>query len=126
MNICTISGNLGRDAETRHTPSGKSVTSFSIANSIGWGQNKKDQWVRCTLWGERGEKLAQYLTKGKKVTVSGEVSLNDWEKDGVTKSNLEINVREVDLPARDNSQPQQQSRPAPTGTPGFDDTDIPF
>ena len=66
-------GNLGRDAETKFTPSGASVTRFSVATTRNWqdkasGEWKEDtNWTNVVLW--RAEKLSQYLTKGKRVRV---------------------------------------------------------
>lgn len=97
MNNCTFTGNLGKDAVTRYTQGGKSVTGFSLAVKTGWGDNEKTLWIDCSLWGERGEKLAQYLTKGTKACVSGEASL--FEADN-GKTYLKLNVRDIDLMGR--------------------------
>lgn len=98
MNVCVFSGNIGRDAEMRYTPNGKASASFSLAVTSGWGENKSTFWVRCQLWGARAEKLTQYLTKGKKVTVSGALNNREWtDKDGGKKMTLELTVNEIDL-----------------------------
>jgi single-strand DNA-binding protein len=89
MQSITIAGNIGKSAETKDTTSG-SVTSFSVAVN---GRGDNTTWYRCSLWGARGEKLAQYLTKGGKVTVSG--SLEATVYDG--KPDLKINVSDVTL-----------------------------
>lgn len=61
---------LGRDAELKTTTSGKAVCEFTGAYDIGYGDNKHPQWVKCSLWGDRGAKVAQYLTKGSQVVVT--------------------------------------------------------
>ena len=131
MNVFTFTGNLGSDAETRYTQGGKAVTNFSVPVTSGWGDNKTTTWIRCNLWGDRGEKLAKYLTKGKMVAVSGEFSAREWEKDGVTKTSCEVNVREVTLcgghdASQRSAEPQQAAQPAQGGGDDFGDTEIPF
>jgi single-strand DNA-binding protein len=98
MNVLTFSGNLGRDAELRATKNGDLLLQFSVAMNSGYGERKATTWVRCTLFGKRGESLKSYLTKGQQVVVSGEASLHEWTtEDGTTKSSLECKVNEVTL-----------------------------
>ena len=59
----------------------------------GWGDNKNTVWLDCSLWGDRGERVAQYITKGSQLGVSGE--LGTREHDG--KTYVTLNVREVTL-----------------------------
>ena len=89
MQSISIAGNIGKSAETRETSSGN-VTSFSVACN-----DRKDvtTWYRCSMWGTRGEKLAQYLTKGGKVSVSGSLEAGVYEG----KPDLKINVSDVTL-----------------------------
>ena len=89
MNNITIAGQLGRDAEVRYLPNGDPVCSFSVADSM--GRDKHTIWWRCSLFGKRGEALNQYLLKGTSVTVSGNVTEREYDKDGVKM--LEIDVR---------------------------------
>lgn len=98
MNLGVFAGRLGRDAEMRATTNGTAVANFSIAVDVGWGEQKHTLWVACAMFGERGEKLAPYLTKGKSVTVSGDVDLRTFQKrDGSTGAEILCNVREVTL-----------------------------
>ena len=98
MNVLTFSGNLGGDAEARATKNGTHVTQFSVAMNSGYGDHKKTSWVRCAMFGKRGESVAPYLLKGQQVVVSGEAQLNSWvNKDGVEKTSLECNVNDVTL-----------------------------
>lgn len=140
INNITITGNLARDAEQKSTAKGTAVLSFTVANTTGYGDNEKTNWFNCALFGKRAEGgLAQYMTKGKQVTVQGEVTLNEYEKDGVHKANLQLFVNDVKLQGgKQDGQaaPQQQSRPSQNGgqggaapSGGFDDFDtdeIPF
>lgn len=130
INNCTFTGRLGKDAETRFTPSQKAITSFSLAVDSGWGDNKKTTWIRCNGWGDRFVKLAEYLTKGSQIGVAGEISLNEWEGDNGKKTSLELNVREIELLGGkgEKSEPKQsgfRERAAPADD-GFEDSEIPF
>lgn len=82
MKTIVIAGNIGKDATTRTTQGSDKVTGWPVAVEERNGQEKRTLWFDCTLWGARGEKLAQYLTKGSKVSVAGELSTR--EHDGKT------------------------------------------
>jgi single-strand DNA-binding protein len=92
-----IAGRIGKDAETRTTQGGKSVTGFSVASDVGFGESKKTIWVDCTIWGDRGQKLCQYLKKGSPVTVIGEGGMREWESNGKHGASMTCNVREIEL-----------------------------
>jgi single-strand DNA-binding protein len=91
MNSLVIAGNIGQDAELRTNQNGKQAARFSVAVSN--GSNREPTWFDCSLWGERGAKLAQYLTKGTKVSVQGEVSAREYNG----KAYLQVFVRELTL-----------------------------
>lgn len=93
MKAIVIAGNVGRDAVIRTTQGGDRITGWSVAVEDGFGQNKRTLWFDCSWFGGRGEKLAQYLTKGSKVTVSGDFSTR--EHDG--KTYLQVRVNDVTL-----------------------------
>lgn len=91
-------GNLGRDAEVKSTRNGKMLCTFSIAVDSGWGDNKETYWITCNLWGDRGEKLSQYLTKGTQVVIRGRPSINKWEnKSGEAQANFQVDLDDVTL-----------------------------
>jgi single-strand DNA-binding protein len=129
MKNITIAGNIGKDAETRRTQSGDAVTSFSIAVEDRIPKEKGTIWFRCSLWGKRGESLAQYLTKGSKVAVSGELSIEVYEG----KTNRTVKVDQVTLLGGgqdDNVSRRDTARQAPAGygaggRPDLEDS-IPF
>ena len=97
LNVFTASGNIGKDCESRVTPAGKTIAQFSLPVKSGYGENEKTSWVTCKLFGVKAEKLPQYLTKGTKVTVSGEFVLEQWEKDGVKHSMPCVLVNALDF-----------------------------
>ena len=93
MKNVTIAGNIGKDAETRTTQGGDQVTGWSVAVEERNGQDKRTIWFDCSLWGKRGQALAQYLTKGSRVAVTGDLSTR--EHNG--KTYLTVRASEVTL-----------------------------
>ena len=87
-----IAGNIGADAVTR-VAGQTTVTGFNVAVEQRTKDGKKTQWVGCSMWGKRGETLAQYLTKGGKVVVSGELQTREHEG----KTYLDLNVHDLTL-----------------------------
>lgn len=132
MNVWNIAGRIGKDAVTRHTSSGNSVTGFSVAVDQRKGGEKTTLWVDCGMWGERGEKVAPYLLKGTTVAVSGEAGAREHEG----KVYMTLNVRELTLlGGKSEGDKQAAPKPArgaanrPAGNPPADDIgddDIPF
>lgn len=97
MNQCNFIGTLGRDADVKTLEGGKSVINFSIAVNEGYGDKKTTLWISCAKWGEKTA-VAQYLTKGSKVAVSGQVGIRTYKgKDGSDKSEMTIKVNELHL-----------------------------
>jgi single-strand DNA-binding protein len=87
VNKVILVGNLGRDAETKFTPGGSSVTKFSVATARRWKDQQSGEWKEETNWSNvtlwRAENLAPYLTKGKQVYVEGRLQTRSYEdKDG--------------------------------------------
>lgn len=112
-----ITGSLGRDAELKITQNGDNILSFSVASNQGYGENKTTNWYRCTLWGKRGASIAQYLTKGTKVSVFGEFSTSEYEG----KAQLNLRVYEVEWQRND---APRQAADAPAAGSSWDNTDL--
>lgn len=91
MQNITITGRCGSDAATRVTNNGDKVTSGNVAVDQGYGDSKTTNWFRVSIWGARGEKLAQYITKGEKIVVTGELTFDTYE------GKPQYNVRANDL-----------------------------
>lgn len=90
----TLAGHCGRDAEQKFTPNGKSVTKFSLAVSTGYGDKKQTSWYNVTVWGK--ESLTQYITRGKAILVSGEISQREYERrDGTKALSVEVNANNI-------------------------------
>lgn len=127
MNVITVAGTLGKDAEVKYLPNGDAIANFSVADSQ--GRDKPTIWWNCGLYGKRAESLAQYLTKGQAVTVTGTVSEREWtDKEGNKRKSMDVRVSDVALQGgRRDAEPQQERRQAPAPAPvDMDDSDIPF
>jgi len=125
MNSCSFVGRVGaKDAVTRFTQAGKAVTGWSIAVDSGFGDNKSTVWLDCTLWGDRGEKLAPMILKGDRIGVTGE--LGTREHDGKTYVTLKVaDVTLLGNKKTDQESRQARSEPLPAHD-DFADDDIPF
>ena len=138
LNKVMIIGHLGRDPEMRYTPSGRPVTTFSVATSRNWntadGEKRSEtEWFNVVSWGSLAEICKQYLSKGQQVYIEGRIQTRDWEdKDGVKRYTTEIvasqmlmlGSREFSDTARPQSPPAQNFQGVPAQGPG--DDDIPF
>ena len=84
LNKVMIIGRLGRNPEMRYTPSGRAVTSFSVATSRSWvnaeGERREEtEWFNVVAWGSLAEICKQYLTKDQQVYVEGRLQTRGWE-----------------------------------------------
>lgn len=117
MNVFTFTGYVGKDANLGTTQTGTKFLNFSVGTHAGFGDNKTDFWVQCTLWGKRGESMAHLVTKGMRLAISGEAALREFEKDGQQRKVLGCRVTEIELLG---DPPKQEAK-----TETFED-DIPF
>ena len=129
MNNITIAGQLGKDAEQRFLPNGDAVASFSVADSQ--GKDKPAIWWNCSLFGKRAESLAQYLTKGQSVTVSGNVTQREYtDKDGNKRTAMDVRVNDIALQGGKRDEAPRQAAPAQRQAPAREsfemDSDVPF
>ena len=102
FNKVILMGNLTRDVETRTTPSGQTVSNFSLAVSRSWkGQDGNTQeqvsFIDCVAWGKTGEIIAQYVQKGRPILVSGRLDQRSWEQDGNKRSKVEVVVEDFNF-----------------------------
>ncbi len=100
FNQVILMGNLTRDPELRQIPSGQSVCSFSLALNRSY-KSKEGEWQEATdyidvvAWGPLGERVAQYLTKGRPALVNGRLQSRSWEQDGNKRSKVEVVAQDV-------------------------------
>lgn len=135
---------LGKDAELRFTQTQQQVLNFVGAYDVGYGQNKKTQWIECSLWGDRAAKVADFMKKGQQVMVClKDVQAEAYQGQNGPGAKLKGTVTEFKFcgprpeqgyqqaPHPQQAAPQQYQQapaPAPQPQPGFDDfdEDIPF
>lgn len=96
INQVILMGRLTRDPETRTTPSGKSVTSFSLAVDRGTQDDQAD-FFDVTAWEKTGELVAQYLTKGRRALVQGRLRQDSWDDKETGKKRTRVEVVAFDV-----------------------------
>jgi len=101
LNKVMIIGHLGRDPEMRYTPSGRPVTTFTVATSRSWNtsdgeRHNETEWFNIVTWGNLAEICKQYLTKGQQVYIEGRLQTRKWEDNEGTKHiSVEIVANEM-------------------------------
>jgi single-strand DNA-binding protein len=129
INSVIIIGRLTRDPEFAYTTGGTARLNLSIATNR--SENKNGQWVDkpsffdITLWGKQGERIKQYLHKGKQIAINGFLDQQRWEKDGQRYNKVCIIANTIQLLGGQQTGTQQE----PTGeysTPEDFSEDIPF
>lgn len=96
INQVILMGRLTRDPETRTTPSGKSVTSFSLAVDR-QGQDDQADFFDVTAWEKTGELVAQYLSKGRRALVQGRLRQDSWDDKETGKKRTRVEVVAFDV-----------------------------
>lgn len=100
LNQVTLMGNLTRDPELRQTPTGQTVTSFSLALNRSY-KDSSGEWKEVTdyvdivCWGTLAERVAQYMSKGRRCLVQGRLQSRSWEQDGNKRSKVEVQANDV-------------------------------
>ena len=139
INKVILVGNLGRDPETRYLPSGGAVTNVSLATSRSWKdrdsgeQKEKTEWHRIVFFNRLAEIAGEYLKRGSKVYVEGELRTREWEKEGQKHFTTEIVGNEMQmLDSKGGSSDYETSNSSSGTTPTslssseMIDDDIPF
>ena len=103
INKVIIVGNLGRDPETRYLPSGGAVTNVSVATSKSWrdresGEQKdRTEWHRVAFFNRLAEIASEYLKRGSKIYLEGELRTREWEREGQKHYTTEIVANEMQM-----------------------------
>lgn len=101
LNKIMVIGRLGRDPEMRYTPSGRPVTSFTVATSRTWNTSEGErrvetEWFNVVAWGNLAEICNQHLTKGQQVYVEGRLQTRNWDDaEGTKHTSVEIVANEM-------------------------------
>ena len=127
VNKVILVGNLGRDPESRMMPSGGSVTNITVATTKAWRdresgeQKERTEWHRVVFFNRLAEIASQYLKKGSKVYLEGELRTREWERDGQKHYSTDVIANEMQMLDRkgeheaydDTSGSAAASQPAP-------------
>ena len=130
MNIAIIMGRLTSDHETRYTPTGTAVCSFTVAvdrDRKDQAGNRQTDFLRCKAFGKTAEFVQSYFSKGKMIGVEGSIQIDRVEKEGQKRDYISIAVNKAFFTGekRDDSfrfEPTSQ----PTNQADYDDSDVPF
>lgn len=140
VNKAILIGNLGRDPELKYTPSGKAVTTFSLATTERWtGQDgqktESTTWHNIVAWGRQAEVIKEYMSKGRQLYIEGRIQNRSYEdKDGNKKYISEVVVQnfqfiggrgDADSPRSSSSDASPPPPPA-ADSGSSDDDDLPF
>src|SRR6266568_2295392 len=101
--VITVVGNLTNDPELRFTPSGAAVAGFTVASTPRTSEKDSNQWkdgdplfVRCSVWRQYAENVAETLTKGMQVIVQGRLKQRSYEtREGEKRTVVELDVDEI-------------------------------
>ena len=141
INKVILVGNLGQDPEVKYTAGGAAVTTLSLATSESWkdkdtgSDQEKTEWHRVVLWRRLAEIAGEYLKKGSKVYIEGQLQTRKWEQDGQTRYTTEVIGRDMqfldsrgssssDSSSYDDINQDMSSQNLPDS--GIPDDDIPF
>lgn len=137
VNKVTLIGAVGRDPEIRYTQAGMAIASFSLAT----GKKNKDkeevtQWHNIVAFQKTAELVEQYVRKGSRLYIEGEIQYQQYEKDGENRLITKIVINDMSFLSDGGNQASTQgkqtasgrntSRPAPAPVEEFEDSDIPF
>ena len=143
LNCAVIMGRLTADPELRQTPSGVSVTRFTVAVDRGYvkaGEERKADFINVVAWRQTAEFVSRYFQKGSMIAVQGSIQTGSYEKDGVKRYTVEISADNVSFcgSKSETGTNGASSTTAPTAAPSFsngglddfaamaDDDDLPF
>ena len=131
MNQLIIIGNLTKEPELRHTQDGIAVCGFTVAVNRKKTLNNQDpgaDFFNINAWRQLGENCAKFLQKGKKVAVTGRISLRTWEKEGKHGASLEVLAEDVEFLSPRVSDPPAESAPvdSSSGMAVVETDDLPF
>ena len=127
MNKIFIVGNLGKDPEIKHTPSGMAVCEFSVGDTYKYKDKSNTTWHNIVVWGKFAEICVSNLSKGSMVTVMGRFYTESYEKDGQKRYISKVNADEVKfMSKKSDSSYNNNEDDYQAPQQGFSSDDIPF
>ena len=132
FSFAQIGGVLGRDPESRSTPNGVKVVTFSVAVEKGFGDKASTSWFNVVAFDKNADFAEKYLKKGKSVIVSGDLQIKSWDdkQTGAKRQSTEVIARSIDFAdtgtrsegtTRQTPAPRQQATPQPRAEAAPDD-----
>ena len=134
LNKVMIIGHLGKDPEMRYTPSGKPVTSFSLATSRSWktsdGEKREEtEWFNVVAWDSLAEICNLYLSKGQQIYIEGRLQTRKWDDDdGNNRTAVEVVAKEMVMlgDRKKKSQTDQEKGSDSNDDTNIEDDEFPF
>ena len=136
LNKVMIIGHLGREPEMRYTPSGRPVTTFTVATSRSWNtadgeHHTETEWFNIVTWSNLAETCKQYLTKGQQVYIEGRLQTRHWEdKEGNKHNSVEVVANEMimlsDRREANSANNHTADSPDSSDIPGTEEDEFPF
>lgn len=132
LNKVMLIGNLGRDPEMRYTPSGRPVTTFSVATNRSWktsdGERRSEtEWFNIVAWGSLAEICNQFLKKGQQVYIEGRLQSRSWEDDeNVKHQTTEVVAKEMVMLGDRRKENSERDEAVDEGSSESDEDEFPF
>ena len=134
LNKVMIIGHLGKDPEMRYTPSGRPVTTYTVAVSRSWNsadgeRHTETEWFNIVAWGNLAEICKQYLTKGQQVYIEGRLQTSRWDdKEGQKHTSVEIVANEMMMlgDRRDANHGSEEQSTSAEAEPATAEDEFPF
>ena len=96
FNLVVLTGRLTADAELKTTPNGVSVCTFTIANEVGYGENKKTAFINVVAWRQTAEFVSKHFKKGSMMGIEGSIQTRKYQdRDGNNRTAFEVVAKEV-------------------------------
>jgi single-strand DNA-binding protein len=129
VNFAVLIGNLTKAPEVRYTGAGVAVATFTVATNKEWTgadgiKSEAVQYHNIVAWRKLAEICGEYLKKGSKVYVKGEIGYRSYDKDGIKKYITEITIDEMTM--LDGKKSDEHAEPVAAGAPESKDGDLPF
>jgi single-strand DNA-binding protein len=129
MQKVIFDGNIGKDAELKQDQNGQERCVFPVGCTQGYGDNKRTNWYRCTIFGKSAQSLQPYLVKGSKVGIVGNLRLDEYE--GKTQLNVVVDNDGVTFMSRSETSQRQPTAHDKAKANGYQpdnilDDDMPF
>jgi len=131
FNLVVLTGRLTADPELKSTPSGKYVTSFTIANDLGYGDNKKTNFINVVAWQKTAEFVTKHFCKGSAIGITGKIETRQYQdKNGNNRMAFEVVANEIQFIEGKKKDNFDTNIDAGNSIEGFaeigDDGDLPF